>query len=85
MDDGTRSKVALQFRSEGLDVKGGGKQPHLSAKKKHDRFMLSLHGLDMVDFMGKNPSQCIESMKIGVMADDGGAVDHTYCSVMMYD
>ena len=64
---------------------GGGKQPHLSTKKKHDRFMFTLHGLDKVDFTGKNRAQCIQSMRIGVMADDGGLTDHTMCSTLLYD
>ena len=82
LNDGHRSKLALQFYFTGLSNKGGGKQPHLSKKKKHDTFYFSLHGLDKVDFdgQGKNKKDCLMNMRIGVMPDDGGAIDHTKCA-----
>jgi len=85
MEDGKNSKVSLQFRSEGTENKGGGNASHLSAKRKHDRFMFTLHGLDKVDFSGKNRAQCIQGMRIGVMQDDGGLTDHTMCSTFLYN
>ena len=83
LDDGASSKLALQFRADGVGNKGGGKSPHLVKKKQHDTFYLSLNGLDKVDFGTKSRKTCIESVKVGAMADDGGMTDHTHCAALL--
>ena len=65
LNDGFRSKIALQFYSTGPPKanKGNGKnQVHLVKKQKHDLFMFALNGLDKVCFHIPSIRQLILSL-----------------------